>query len=562
MVPQEIQNSNDVSQTKEVVKEINSPKEKLQKIFETSTLKPETIENLKKILALVDINDLKDFIISEPDLDDVINKWKEIDLSLSIEWVVDNFLMKFENQDKLKNNQEKINTINNEKKLDTKLIETNKEQKENNLDSKTKALETLKQNSAKYKKIFWADSEFFNIFQRNENNPDILAKELETFLNNPENRKAVFDKIAATGDAKLYQETYKALSSFHPLSDISPTIYKVEKLDWGKIEDKTIISQFPWANPKDIEKRWDLVSYGDKTIDLKTGKAFISGEGWYAIETSMKVPNSLDLRVSYQKERLEILEGIKTNEKILNLVENKEELKRNLEELKKQKSTDSKNAQDLQLDIEITAIEKELQKIDEKLKQAVPWYKEEDDKNLKIFLKEKIEESKASLKSLKEKFDTDMQKLLEAGQGEIKARDEKVRETISFLDDLWITNINQHDLQKIITRINIHPQAYGFSKPIDLTKGFEGSATESHKQKKEFFNFFSKMYEKMWLTNPPISHSVIEGINKDPRLKNDTTFKQQLEDTGVTLGWALQIETFFTLIKEEPKKEQTQKQEN
>ena len=173
-----------------------------------------------------------------------------------------------------------------------------------------------------------------------------------------------------------------------------------------------------------------------------------------------------------------------------------------------------------------------------------------------IFLKEKIEESKTSLKGLKENFDADMQKLLVAGKDEIIARDEKVRETISFLDDLWITNINQNDLQKIIRRININPQAFGFSKPIDLTKWFEGSATESHKQKKEFFNFFSKMYEKMWLTNPPISHSVIEGINKDPRLKNDTTFKQQLEDTGVTLGWALQIETFFTLIKEELKKPQ------
>ena len=74
MVPQEKQNSIETTQTKEVAKENHSPKEKLKKIFETSTLKPETIENLKRILTLVDINELNDFIISEPDLDDIINQ--------------------------------------------------------------------------------------------------------------------------------------------------------------------------------------------------------------------------------------------------------------------------------------------------------------------------------------------------------------------------------------------------------------------------------------------------------------------------------------------------------
>lgn len=300
-----------------------------------------------------------------------------------------------------------------------------------------------------------------------------------------------------------------------------------------------------------------MVSYRDKTIDLKTWKAYISWEKWYAIETSMTVPNSLDLKVKYQKERLEILEDIKTNEKILNLVENKINLSEELKKLKSEKSQERKNQNDLELDSQINLIEKELKKIDEKLKQAVPHYRWDQDEAFKRFLEQKIEKSKESLKSLKEKFDEDMQILLEKWKDEIEARDQNVRDTISFLDDLWITNINQNDLQKIINRININPQTYGFSKPIDLKKWFEGEVNNVHKQKHELLKLFSKIYQKMWIdiswTDFITEYKKIKAERWNQKEKFDINFKELL-----FTWWTFQIETFFTIIKEEPKENKKQ----
>lgn len=429
---------------------------------------------------------------------------------------------------------------------------TNEDKKDTLNEEKDQALKNLKENTSKFKEIFWGDSEFFQFFEKYKDWE--LETKLTEFLSKPENRKAVFDKIAATWDEKLYQETYNSLSKLSPeiksyLSDIPSTIYKVEKIDTTKTEDKSILSQFPWAKPEDIEKRWNLVSYWDKTIDIKTGKAYISWEKWYAIETSMKVPNSLDARVKYQKERLETLEEIKTNEKILTLVERKQTLKQNLEKLKSQKSSEWQNAQDLQIDIEINTLSKELEAINEKLKTIIPGYKEEQDEMFIRFLEEKIIQWKEKLISLKENFDFEMKELLDAGKDEIITRDKNVRETIDFLDDLWITNINQNDLQKIINRVNIIPQAFGFSKRIDLKAGFEWTPTDALQQKKELFKLFSKLYEKMDFT-PPVNESIITWFPKDERLKNDTIFKQKLEDLNLTKGGSIQIETMMSLLWE------------
>lgn len=385
-----------------------------------------------------------------------------------------------------------------------------------------------------------------------------ILSEINNYFSNKENAKEFFQTLNEKNPA-LYKETYNAVIAISPELAQNFTTwwipnepYNVEKLDWGKSDDKTIISQFPNAKPEEIEKRWNLVSYWDKTIDIKTGKAYISWEKWYAIETSMKVPNSLDLRVKYQKERLETLEEIKTNEKILTLVERKQTLKQNLEKLKSQKSSEWQNAQDLQIDIEINTLSKELEAINEKLKTIIPGYKEEQDEMFIRFLEEKIIQWKEKLISLKENFDFEMKELLDAGKDEIITRDKNVRETIDFLDDLWITNINQNDLQKIINRINILPQAYGFSKKIDLKVWFQWTPTDALQQKKEFFKLFSKVYEKMNFI-PPVNENIIQWFTKDERLKNDTIFKQKLEDIWVTKGGAIQIETMMSLLWEKPK---------
>lgn len=533
-----------------------SPKEQIntfwvekQKFFDEikkSNIKEETKNNIKKILEKISDDDFFTFIDGIPELASFIDTNTPI---TDVSNILNQFIDSFEN----KIDQGKRNNWVERNNQEINVSDDGKVYSENNTEQKKKeALKILNNRKDDFKKIFWENSEFFQLFEKYKD--DELETELTEFLSKPENRKAVFDKIAATWDVKLYQETYSSLCNLSPtiawyLKDISPVIYEIEPKP-VKVPPE-IVAQLPWAKPEDIERRWNLVSYWDKTIDLKTKKAFISGEWGYAIETSMQVPNSLDIRAKYLAERLEIIDEIKTNEKILHLLENKETLKQKLETLKNNKSTQEKSAQDLQIDIEINAIETEVKKINEKLKTAIPWYSEEQDNNLKTFLKEKITQSQEKLTALKTKFDEDMQKLLEAWQDEILARDKKVRETMSFLDDLWITNINQNDLQKIIDRINIHPHAYGFSKPIDLKAWFEWSPTDALKQKKEFFHLFSKIYEKMNFI-PPVNESIIEWFTKDERLKNDTIFKQKLEDIWVTRGWAIQIETVMNILWEKP----------
>lgn len=125
--------------------------------------------------------------------------------------------------------------------------------------------------------------------------------------------------------------------------------------------------------------------------------------------------------------------------------------------------------------------------------------------------------------------------------------DNKARETLDFLNNLWITHINQDELQQIIDRINIHPQVYWLSKPFDLSDWLSGSPTDALKQKKEFFNLFTKIYEKAWFI-PPVNESIIHGFSKDERLKNDTIFKQRLEDAGLTKWWSLQLESVMKVL--------------
>lgn len=560
MYPQEIQKQNlEGNKTNENINENNKSKDKFQKIIEKSNLKKETIENIKKILALVDINELNDFIISEPDLDDVINQWKEVDLSLSLEWIIDNFLMKFwesknsiSSQEIIKENLvKKIDEWNLEKqdiKSEKSKINSENEKERNN----TEALKTLDNRKNDFKKIFWENSKFFQLFENHKD--EDLAKELTNFLSNKDNAKEFFQTLNDKNPA-LYKETYNAVIAISPELRNNFTAWWIPSEPYKPEPVKPtdpIVPQFPWAKPEDIERRWNLVSYWDKTIDLKTGKAFISGEWWYAIETSMKVPNSLDVRAKYLAERLEIIDEIKTNEKIISEVDEYQEtlkyekyLNAQYEKLALNHDIDS-NLAKAEIESKLITIKKYKELVEERYPKI-----KENPEEIKNKANNEIKKLKEKLTALKTKFDEDMQKLLEAWQDEILARDKKVRETMSFLDDLWITNINQNDLQKIIDRINIHPHAYGFSKPIDLKAWFEWSPTDALKQKKEFFHLFSKIYEKMNF-DPPVKSSIIDGFTKDERLKDDTKFKQKLEDIWVTRGWAIQIETVMNILWEKP----------
>lgn len=435
----------------------------------------------------------------------------------------------------------------------------------NNISFLEKNLQNLKQNTSGNSRILellsTLEGEFeeknlldrggkvLNHFKQTEIISKKIEKTLSDIFKNKEESILFFQKLEKE-NPEIYAKTYSAIVW------ISPNIWDKFKEWWippvPRIS-KEILSQIPGATRQNIEINNDKISYNGKTIDLKTGKAYISWEKWYAIETSMQVPNSLELRVKYQTERLEILEDIQTNEKLKKIVEHKINLKENLEKLKTQISWII--WEDRLIFSQITLIEKELKKIDEKLKSAVPGYNPEQDENLKTFLSTKIKEAEINLITIKEKFDTDMQELLWKWKDEIIARDNKKRETITFLDNLWITNINQNDLQKIINNININPLAFGFSKKIDLRNLFEWTESEKNKIKKELFNLFSKIYEKMWI---PIKWPDYESNYRIVKEKhgNDTeNFNQKFKDL-LYLWWGFKFNEFYTLVKS---KEETKK---
>lgn len=103
----------------------------------------------------------------------------------------------------------------------------------------------------------------------------------------------------------------------------------------------------------------------------------------------------------------------------------------------------------------------------------------------------------------------------------------------------------------------MNPQVYWFSKKIDLKAWFEWSATDQFKQKKEFFNLFSKIYEKMWIQlswqNFESDYRILIAERRNNREKFDLNFKKLLFTWG-----SFQIETFFNIINEKPKEDKKQ----
>jgi hypothetical protein len=129
----------------------------------------------------------------------------------------------------------------------------------------------------------------------------------------------------------------------------------------------------------------------------------------------MKVPNSLDLRVKYQKERLEILETIKNKE---NTLEQIKEYKNTLAFEKNLHAEYEKISLNQDIDSNLRKIEIESQlklivKYKELAEERFPRLK----KDPEVFtddIKKEIEKEKEKLTTLKTNFDADMQELLKS----------------------------------------------------------------------------------------------------------------------------------------------------
>ena len=144
----------------------------------------------------------------------------------------------------------------------------------------------------------------------------------------------------------------------------------------------------------------------------------------------------------------------------------------------------------------------------------------------------------------------DEENMVENQESQQKA-DEKIVETLDFLDLLWLTNISQENLEEIIKRVNIEPNNFGLSKKINLEEWFETQELDAHKFKRELLKLFQPMYTQMGIT---INQEFLLAGHKNPDITNTTEFRGKLSEVWVK-EWVLNINTFIEMLKKKEKNE-------
>lgn len=480
------------------------------------------------------INDFKSLITwnknekNEKNIDIILEK-KEIENTKEDEkWIN----LKDNNLEEIDKEKEKIKE--NEKKEINEQIKNTNNANEKYINDVKEAQEKIKRNISKYNELFkWekindliaTTQKKFDIVEdliaKNKSPEEIekaienhhnSVKELTSFLSDKNNAKSFFDKLSKE-KPELYAETYQALASISWLWEQFKSWW-IDDKPYIK-EDITKDPRFPDAPEWKVEKRWDLLSYWDKLIDEKTGKAYIIWENWYKLETSLNIPNLTETKVKFQKERLEILESIDNSKNILNLLENKYTIKNRIENLEKQKTWII--WEDTQINIEINLLSKELEQIQNKLKQVVPNYNETQDDLLKSFLEKSIKEDNEKLEELEEKYTKEIKDLYEKAWTNVKENDEKTRETLNILDSIWFTLIPKNITDDIIATINKNPENYWFESRIDL-KNWNFWWINNQLTKERFIKKINKMIsskETEPITTNEIDDILVKKIEKD-----------------------------------------------
>ncbi|MDD5213390.1 MAG: hypothetical protein PHG82_03120 [Candidatus Gracilibacteria bacterium] len=398
---------------------------------------------------------------------------------------------------------------------------------------KENGLKTLNEKLPKLKELFKGDIEIENILNQidaNKENPNEVLKLVNQLLSTKEKATKFFDKIAATGDKELYESTYKSFENLGVSipAYIPKAIYEIKKEKIGKDP------RFPDAPDGKVEKRGDLLSFGDKLIDERTGKAYIISNNGYKLETSLNVPNLTEMKVEHQEKRLELLETINTDKKILELLGNKKKIKKDIEDLEKQKKGGL--GEDTGVNIAINLLQKELEQIQAKLAVAVPNYRENQDDLLASFLETSIKENEENLAKLEEKYRKDLSELYTKSADKVKENDEATRETTRFLDLIGFSMLPQEITDRIIKNVintserskpeiaelgfvnNLHP---GKSDLLGLN-GLMGD--DIIKQKKAFLKMFNKMMTGEM--EKPIPTSDTDLLNSEKNISNK--YKQEI----------------------------------
>lgn len=288
------------------------------------------------------------------------------------------------------------------------------------------------------------------------------------------------------------------------LNENKPPKKFIEKY-WYKIETtRDFPTEYAYQEQRDELKKQALQSYSKLSDKTKT-KIKDFSEKWVN-ETISDVSNNINSKSAELKSLEEKLKNSSIEEQT-KLYEQINELKKEIETLQK----------DLKVLEELQKVQIQAQEIEQQEQQRIPNFREWQ-----------------------------------------QQADDKARDTLDFLNILWLTNISQDDLQQIINRINNpNPNTYWFNKKVSLEEWFSWDTTDINKWKRQLINAFMKIYEKMWIKLNP---DEILTWKKNPEIENEALFKQKLENAWITLGWSLQIETTMKILAEKTEDKEKIKQ--
>lgn len=552
--------------------------EEFARTLYSSYVKEETKKHFIYILEKIDANTLKDYI----DFDNNWNiflTWKEI--SDFVEAKKTGFPL--ENEDTIKKQEENAKKdfssdyINNDNSLTNKWKkewdnntakryknEADKYKKtkeysnnsQNNFEIKLPELEKIfswnkdiSENINKFKILFLnkqlidknADKDYTEAIKLIEKNINDVKEIVNNIFDSKEKSVAFFQKIAKE-NPEIYSSVYESLVWVSPELEANfETWWIPKKAEWFLPVPP---EYFPTAKAWDVTKRWDVVSYGDASVDLSTGKAYITSENWYKLESHVEKLDAMPIRIKFQKERLDILEKLDEEKTFQKNAENtlkyiKEEkvfdrqkdLEKDLEAKKNEKKSPRKSANELQLDLEITRIEKELELVNKKIeeiKKAFPKDPNQTEEdyiaNIWKFLESKLFNSKENIEKLekaleenKQNYEKEISSLLEKNWKQVNDSLEATRQTTLLLDSIWFTLIPQHITDDIIATINKNPEYYWFESRIDL-KNWNFGWINTIATKERFIKKFNKMISgKEWepITTEEINNILVKKIEKD-----------------------------------------------
>ncbi len=534
-----------------------------------NNLDPDTKFKLYFVLEKIDEWDLMDYIDDNWILssDNIIDDFLQVNISILNDYDKQKIDTNKNNTDDKNISIDSFINIDNIKKQADKVYKEKASFKEEKAsfkeENQQKWLELLKTNKAKYEQIFAWDE--FVLWKLNElelykDKPSEIERILKEIFTNEEKTKDFFQKLALSWDKELYEQTY---SSFVSISwwENSDLAKKFE--EWKIPPFPTPPEYFPTAKAWEVTKRWDIVSYGDASVDLKTGKAYITSENWYKLEAHVDKLDAMPTRIKFQKERLDILEKLETEKTFQKNAENtlkyikedkvfdkKKDLEKKLENKKSEKKSPRKSANELQIDLEITQIEKELELVNKKIDEIkkafprAPNQTEEDYmESIARFLESKLFSSKQEIEKLekqleenKENYEKEISDLLEKNWKAVNDSLEATRETTRFLNLIWFSSLPQEITDKIINNI-INTSKRNESQIAELWFVSNLKPGKSDflwlnwlvwedivKQKKAFVKMFNKMMT--WETEKPIPTSDSDLLNQEKEISHK--YKQEI----------------------------------